>query len=75
MDSFVDRLVDPVGAGDALLAYSTLSMLSTGNAIIASILGNLAAACECEHDGNVPITPTELKEKLKSIEQQISLGI
>jgi rfaE bifunctional protein kinase chain/domain len=75
MDSFVDRLVDPVGAGDALLAYSTLSMLSTGNAIIASIIGNLAAACECEHNGNVPITPAELKDKLKSIEQQISHGL
>ena len=29
IDSFVDRLVDAVGAGDALLAYSTLAMLPT----------------------------------------------
>ena len=27
IDSFVDRLIDAVGAGDALLAYSTLAML------------------------------------------------
>ena len=29
VDSFVDDLVDAVGAGDALLAYATLSMLAT----------------------------------------------
>lgn len=75
MDSFVDHLVDPVGAGDALLAYATLSMLTTNNPIIASIIGNLAAACECEHDGNVPITPRELIAKLNSIEEKISNGI
>ena len=28
IDSFVDRLVDAVGAGDALLAYATLAMLA-----------------------------------------------
>jgi len=37
MDSFAQRVVDPVGAGDALIAYSTLAMLSTSNPIIASI--------------------------------------
>jgi bifunctional ADP-heptose synthase (sugar kinase/adenylyltransferase) len=31
IDSFVDRLVDAVGAGDALLAYSTLAMLTNKN--------------------------------------------
>jgi rfaE bifunctional protein kinase chain/domain len=75
MDSFVNRLVDPVGAGDALLAYATLSMITTKNPIVASIIGNLAAACECEHDGNVPITPEELRSKLKSIEDQIANGL
>lgn len=74
MDSFVDRLVDSVGAGDALLAYSTLTMLATGNPVIASILGNLAAACECECDGNMPVTPRHVREKLLSIEQQIEVS-
>jgi len=69
MDSFVNRLVDPVGAGDALLAYATLSMITSGNPIISSIIGNLAAACECEQDGNNPVTPTEIKNKLDAIQK------
>lgn len=67
MDSFVNNLVDPVGAGDALLAYATLAMLTTKNAVIASILGNLAAACECEKNGNMPVTPHDVKEKIDQI--------
>lgn len=71
MDSFAEGAVDPVGAGDALLAYSTLAMVSTNNPIIASILGNLAAACECEHDGNHPITPEHLQKKIDDVEKAI----
>lgn len=71
MDSFADKVVDPVGAGDALLAYSTLAMLSSNNPVIASIIGNLAAGCECEHNGNVPITPDHLIAKVESIRRGI----
>lgn len=71
MDSFVDQLIDPVGAGDALLAYSTLAMLSTRNPIIASILGNLAAACECEFEGNIPVTPEDLLLKISQIAEAL----
>jgi len=74
MDSFVTNLVDPVGAGDALLAYSTLAMLSTKNSVIASILGNLAAACECERDGNIPIAPEDVSIKLRSILSDANYG-
>jgi len=74
MDSFVSNLVDPVGAGDALLAYSTLAMLSTKNPVIASILGNLAAACECERDGNIPIAPEDVSSKLHSIVKNANYG-
>jgi rfaE bifunctional protein kinase chain/domain len=75
LDSFVENLIDPVGAGDALLAYSTLSMLVTNNPIISSIIGNFAAACECEHDGNVPISPSELRKKIEMVEKQILTGL
>ena len=68
MDSFADQVIDPVGAGDALIAYSTLAMLASNNAVIASILGNLAAGCECEFDGNVPITPDLIEKKLRKIQ-------
>jgi rfaE bifunctional protein kinase chain/domain len=72
MDSFVDQVVDAVGAGDALLAYSTLTLLSGGNAVSATILGNLAAAVECEFDGNYPVTPEHVHKKLKKIEAQVA---
>jgi bifunctional ADP-heptose synthase (sugar kinase/adenylyltransferase) len=71
MDSFAQHVVDPVGAGDALIAYSTLAMLSTSNPIIASIIGNIAAGCECEYDGNIPISVGEVKSKLNSIQKII----
>jgi rfaE bifunctional protein kinase chain/domain len=71
VDSFVDQLVDAVGAGDALLAYATLAKLATGSEYVAGILGSIAAACECECDGNVPIAPTDVKAKLESIERQL----
>lgn len=71
VESFVDRLVDAVGAGDALLAYATLSLVATGNDVVASILGNMAAAVECEHDGNWPVTPELVLKKIDSIEKLV----
>ncbi len=70
VDSFVDRVVDAVGAGDALLAYATLAMLETGKDTLATILGSLAAACECEYDGNIPVTPDDVRRKIDVIERQ-----
>jgi bifunctional ADP-heptose synthase (sugar kinase/adenylyltransferase) len=72
VDSFVDRLIDPVGAGDALLSYATLSLAATKNETIASILGSVAAAIACEHDGNSPVSPEQVLEKLSGIEKRIS---
>jgi bifunctional ADP-heptose synthase (sugar kinase/adenylyltransferase) len=73
IDSFVDRLVDAVGAGDALLAYATLAMLAVGDAGIATILGSMAAALECECDGNIPVTADDLRSKIDAIERQMVL--
>ena len=70
IDSFVDRLVDAVGAGDALLAYATLAMLIGKNPVIATILGSMAAACECEVDGNSPVTPDDVGKKIDTAEKQ-----
>jgi cytidyltransferase-like protein len=72
LDSFVDRMVDAVGAGDALLAYATLAMRTTGSDVIATILGSFAAACECEVDGNIPITPRAVLAKIDSVERQVA---
>jgi bifunctional ADP-heptose synthase (sugar kinase/adenylyltransferase) len=74
IDSFVDNLVDAVGAGDALLAYSTLAMLVSRNDAVATTLGTIAAACECEYDGNIPITPNDVLAKLDKIERQMNFA-
>ena len=70
IDSFAKNVVDPVGAGDALLAYSTLAFLNTKNKIIASIIGTIAASCECEIDGNYPISPEKINEKIFNLEKK-----
>lgn len=71
VDSFVDKLVDAVGAGDALLSYVTLAMVTTQSSVIAAILGSVAAALACEHEGNNPVAPEDVLEKLKAVERQI----
>jgi len=70
VDSFVERVIDAVGAGDALLAYATLSKLATGSDAVATILGSMAAACECECDGNIPVTPDDVRRKIDAVERQ-----
>ncbi len=70
IDSFVDRVVDAVGAGDALLAYATLASLVSDSPAVAAILGSIAAACECEIDGNVPVSPADILAKLEKAEKQ-----
>jgi rfaE bifunctional protein kinase chain/domain len=70
IDSFSERVVDPVGAGDALLAYSTLALVVTKDPLIASILGSVAAALACESDGNSPIEPEEVLSRLDRLERQ-----
>jgi bifunctional ADP-heptose synthase (sugar kinase/adenylyltransferase) len=70
MDSFAEHLVDAVGAGDALLAYSTLALTVAKCPIIASILGSVAAAMACEADGNEPIDPQDLLDRLDRLEKQ-----
>ena len=69
VESFADRVIDAVGAGDALLAYATLALIVTKNDVIASILGNMAAGIECEHDGNFPVTPDLVMKKIDAIEK------
>ncbi len=74
LDSFAGsdgaHVVDAVGAGDALLAYATLALKVSGNPVIASILGSVAAAMACECDGNKPIDPEALIKRLDQLERQ-----
>ncbi len=70
LDSFTENIVDAVGSGDALLAYSTLAMLKTKNEVIASILGSFAAAVECEHNGNIPVTRKDIENCINKVEKK-----
>lgn len=74
VDSFVERLVDPIGAGDALLAYASLALAVSNNIVIASILGSVAAAVACEREGNVPVNPAEAEEKIAFLEKWAHYG-
>jgi len=74
VDTFTERVVDAVGSGDALLAYAALSMVATKNAVIASVLGSLAAAVECGHEGNVPVRPKDVLDKLDRFERLVNYG-
>jgi rfaE bifunctional protein kinase chain/domain len=71
LDSFADDVVDPVGAGDALLAYSMLSLVAGQGAVVASILGTVAAGIACEHDGNWQVTPAEIVERVDALEKLV----
>ncbi len=75
LPSFTKRVVDAVGAGDALLAYSALSLCSSKSILMASILGSIAASCECEKDGNIAIEPKEVIQKIKKIEESANYSV
>jgi rfaE bifunctional protein kinase chain/domain/rfaE bifunctional protein nucleotidyltransferase chain/domain len=74
VDSFADHVVDAVGAGDALLSYSSLAFYVTRSEVIASILGSIAAAVACEREGNIPVTPEDVMGKLASIEKMTEVS-
>ena len=76
LDSFADYVKDAVGSGDALLAYFlTLAMISSdNNEVLSTVIGLFAAAVECEFDGNIPVTPDDLLQKITNIEKQINFG-
>ncbi|MDP4025866.1 PfkB family carbohydrate kinase [Methylobacterium sp. NEAU 140] len=72
MDSFAEGIVDPVGAGDALLAYATMAMLASRDDLQATIIGTVAAGLECEFDGNHPITPDHVRTRLTKVQEQMN---
>ena len=71
--AFSKKVLDPVGSGDALLAYASLSLKVSKSLIVASIIGSFAAACACELEGNKPVTLKRIIEKIKEVEKDINL--
>ena len=68
---FSNTVIDAVGAGDGLLAYSTLSYLITKSISISCIMGSIAAACVCETQGNEAVDPSKIENKLKEIKRSL----
>jgi hypothetical protein len=44
-------------------------MLATKSDTIATIIGIMAAACECEVDGNIPIQIDDVHQKIDVVER------
>ena len=70
IDTFVDKLVDSVGAGDALLAAATLTLAASGDIVQSAIIGNISAAIECSKFGNYPTTTNELLKAIEKLENR-----
>ena len=74
IDTFVEHLEDPIGAGDALLSYASMAVARTNNIVIASILGAIGAAVVCERQGNTPVSPREVDEKIAALERRAAFS-
>ncbi|MCZ7355830.1 MAG: PfkB family carbohydrate kinase [Candidatus Methanoperedens sp.] len=70
IDSFVEDLVDATGAGDAMLAATSLAYKASNNILTSSVLGSMGAAIACEKEGNIPISIEEIEAKIKKIHEQ-----
>jgi sugar/nucleoside kinase (ribokinase family) len=69
-----DNIIDPVGSGDALLAYSTLVQLKTNNEVLSSIIGTIAAGLACQKEGNTTVTPDEILNYIFRLEKSSNLA-
>ena len=50
-------------------------MLATESLVKAAIIGSMAAACECEYDGNIPIKLENVIAKLDEVEEKVGYKI
>jgi rfaE bifunctional protein kinase chain/domain/rfaE bifunctional protein nucleotidyltransferase chain/domain len=72
VDSVVDKVVDPIGAGDALLAAASMALFRSDNIILSTILGTFAAAVACEKSGNYPVGQEEIRSKIDQMQHNMS---
>ena len=67
LTSFADDVKDPMGAGDALLAASSLALAAGADIFAASVLGNVAAAEAVRRVGNLPVTREQIERRLAQL--------
>ena len=70
LPAFSNRVVDPLGCGDALLATASLVLACGGSLQAAAYLGSLAAAIEIQQVGNQPLTADRLADALGEREER-----
>ena len=61
---------DVAGAGDALLATTSLSFACGGNIWDSALLGSIAAGIQVSRVGNKPLSKKDLAQKLGEIKNQ-----
>ena len=71
LPAITNNAKDPVGAGDSLLAYTTLSFLIGCSLAESSIMGSLAASVACEFDGNAPVSKKMVVKKINQLIKSI----
>lgn len=67
-----NRVVDPLGCGDALLATASLALAAGGSLAAAAYLGSIAAAIELGKLGNHPLEAQEFFDALGQIQHPAS---
>ena len=65
LPSFADVVVDPMGAGDSMLATLTTAMAAGADLMEAAFLGNCAAAVAIVNLGNLPVSALEVLDVAK----------
>ncbi|OAI53267.1 ADP-heptose synthase [Planctomycetaceae bacterium SCGC AG-212-F19] len=74
LDSFAEQAIDPVGAGDALLAYATLAVAAGKVPVVTAVLGSIAAGLACECEGNCPVEPDAIRDRIDLLEKRARFG-
>jgi rfaE bifunctional protein kinase chain/domain/rfaE bifunctional protein nucleotidyltransferase chain/domain len=72
LPAFSNRVVDPLGCGDALLATASLALACGGSLYAAAYLGSLAAAIEIQQMGNQPLTAERLADAVSYREAAVA---
>jgi len=74
LPSMVSKLVDPIGSGDALLAYSSLAFAITKCHARAGLIGTIAAACKIEVQGNMTVKKKDVINKIRKLKTELNLN-
>ncbi len=71
IDALEKNAIDPVGCGDALIAYASLGLYVSKNPVVSSILGSISASIMCKISGNIPINRKNVRDKIVLISSEL----